>query len=113
MTLRAPDETVDEILVSAAPSPPVTHAHPRPTISAALGGRRQRRRPRSVPPALGVETPMTSVRDPAQMIHTIRLTTIVRIKEPTIIAFHGVNTRTRRSLLRKSSTFGDVSLASC
>jgi hypothetical protein len=37
---------------------------------------------------------------------------MVRIREPMIIAFHGMITRTRRSLVRASSAVGDVSLAS-
>jgi hypothetical protein len=36
----------------------------------------------------------------------------VRITEPRIIAFHGIHTRTRRSLFSASPAAGDASLAS-
>lgn len=51
------------------------------------------------------------LRRPAQVIKSTRFTTMVRTTDPRIIAFHGTNTRTRRSFPRASSVFDDVSSA--
>jgi hypothetical protein len=79
--------------------------------------RRTRRSSRSWPlfnadrGILGGLVPVDDERAGAQVIRSTRLTTMVRITEPMIIALHGTNTRTRRSCPRASSAFGDVSSA--
>ena len=55
--------------------------------------------------------PRLPCRDGAsQAIQSTTFTTTVRIRDPRIIAFHGMNTRTLRSFVRASSALGDVNV---